>query len=213
MTRILHIDTSPLGEASISRKLTADVVERLKASSPNAIVTHRDLIATPVSHLNGELLQVLRPSPGGELPDGAAVRADVKLTEELLSEFLAADVVVIGAPMFNFSIPSQLKAWIDRIVQAGRTFRYTEKGPVGLAGAKKLIIVSTRGGVYAGTSYEAAMDHQEAYLRTVFNFLGITDVSYVRAEGVAISPEKRREAVASAERDIASLTLEYSKAA
>ncbi len=119
----------------------------------------------------------------------------------------------MGAPMYNFSIPSQLKAWIDRVVQAGRTFRYTAEGPVGLAIGKKAIIVSTRGGVYAGTAYEAAMDHQEAYLRTVLNFLGITDVRYVRAEGVAMSAEKRQEAVATANRQIADLHVEYPRAA
>jgi FMN-dependent NADH-azoreductase len=213
MTRILHIDASPVGQDSVSRKLTATVIEHLKATSPQALVSYRDLIATPVSHLGTELLQILRPAPGSVPPDSAAVHADAAQTEELLSEFLAADVVVIGAPMFNFSIPSQLKAWIDRVVQAGRTFRYTEKGPVGLAGAKKVIVVSSRGGMYAGMPYEAAMDHQEAYLRTVLNFMGISDVSYVRAEGVAISPEKKREALASAARDIAGLTLAYPKAA
>ena len=213
MTRILHIDASPLGKNSISRKLTATVIEHLKAASPQALVSYRDLIATPVAHLGGELLQVWGATAGSVPPDNATVREDAALTEELLSEFLAADVVVIGAPMFNFSIPSQLKAWIDRIVRAGRTFRYTEKGPVGLAGAKKVIVVSSRGGIYAGMPHEAAMDHQEAYLRTVLNFIGVTDVSYVRAEGVAISPEKQRAAIASAERDIASLTLAYPKAA
>jgi FMN-dependent NADH-azoreductase len=213
MTKILHTDTSPVGAGSISRQLTADAVAHLTAANPKAAVTHRDLIATPISHLGAELLEVLRPTPGRVPTDNATVRAEVAQTEELLSEFLAADVVVIGAPMFNFSIPSQLKAWIDRVVQAGRTFRYTPEGPVGLAGAKKVIIVSSRGGVYAGTPYEAAMDHQEAYLRAVLNFIGITDVSYVRAEGVAISPEKRRQALASAERDIAGLTLAYPKAA
>jgi FMN-dependent NADH-azoreductase len=115
--------------------------------------------------------------------------------------------------MFNFSIPSQLKAWIDRVAQAGRTFSYTASGPVGLAVGKKAIIVSTRGGFYAGTAYEAAMDHQEAYLRTVLNFLGITDVTYVRAEGVAISAEKKQEALASASRQIADLSVEYRRAA
>ena len=120
---------------------------------------------------------------------------------------------VIGAPMFNFSIPSQLKAWIDRVVQAGRTFSYSEKGPIGLATGKRAIIVSSRGGIYTGTPYEAALDHQEAYLRTVLNFIGISDISYVRAEGVAISPEKEREAIASAQRSIAGLTLTYQKAA
>jgi len=213
MTRILHIDASPQGSNSISRKLTAAVIKHLKAESPEALISHRDLIATPVPHLGGELLQVLRPTAGSVPPDNATVREEAAQTEELLREFLAADVVVIGAPMFNFSIPSQLKAWIDRVVQAGRTFRYTQKGPVGLAGAKKVIIVSSRGGMYAGMPYEAAMDHQEAYLRTVLDFIGISNVSFVRAEGVAISPEKQREALASAERDIAGLTLSYPKAA
>jgi FMN-dependent NADH-azoreductase len=115
--------------------------------------------------------------------------------------------------MYNFSIPSQLKAWIDRLAQAGRTFRYTADGPIGLATGKKAIVVSTRGGIYAGTAFEAAMDHQEAYLRTVLNFLGITDVSYVRAEGVAVSAEKREEALATASRQIAALDMNVPRAA
>lgn len=213
MTSILRIDTSPQGEGSLSRKLTEKVVAQLQAASPGAVVIRRDLIATPVSHLGAELLGVMRPTPGSVPPASPVLRAEVAQTEELLSEFLGADVIVIGAPMFNFSIPSQLKAWIDRIVQAGRTFRYTADGPVGLAGAKKAIIVSTRGGVYSGTPYEAALDHQEAYLRAVLNFMGITDVSYVRAEGVAISPEKRSEALSRAEGDIARLGQGYPKAA
>jgi FMN-dependent NADH-azoreductase len=210
---ILHIDASPLGSASISRQLTAAVVARLKHDHPVATVTHRDLVETPISHLSGELLQVLRPAPGSAPPVNATVRADADQTEELLGEFLGADVIVIGAPMFNFSIPSQLKAWIDRVAQAGRTFRYTAAGPEGLAVGKKAIVVSTRGGFYAGTEYEAAMDHQEAYLRTVLNFLGITDVSYVRAEGVAVSAEKKQEALALASRQIADLHVDYPRAA
>jgi FMN-dependent NADH-azoreductase len=210
---ILHIDASPQGGASISRQLTAAVVERLKQDNPSATVNHRDLIATPVSHLSGELLQVLRPAPGSTPPSAPTLLAEAEQTEKLLSELLDADVVVIGAPMFNFSIPSQLKAWIDRVAQAGRTFRYTAEGPVGLAVGKKAIVVSTRGGFYAGTAYEAAMDHQEAYLRTVLNFLGITDVTYVRAEGVAVSAEKKEEAMISASRQIADLHVEYPRAA
>jgi FMN-dependent NADH-azoreductase len=213
MTSILHIDASPLGKASISRQLTAATVARLKAANPGAFVIRRDLIATPISHLGAELLAVMRPTPGTAPADSASARHEVAQTEELLSEFLAADVIVIGAPMFNFSIPSQLKAWIDRVVQAGRTFRYTQDGPVGLAGGKKVIIVSSRGGVYSGTSYETALDHQEAYLRAVLNFIGITEVSCVRAEGVALSAEKRSEALANAERDIAGLTAAYAQAA
>ena len=210
---ILHIDASPLGSASLSRQLTASVVEKLKRDRPATEVVHRDLVETPISHLSGELLQVLRPAPGSTPPSGPTIRAEADQTDTLIAELLGADVIVMGAPMYNFSIPSQLKAWIDRVVQAGRTFRYTAEGPVGLAIGKKAIIVSTRGGVYAGTAYEAAMDHQEAYLRTVLNFLGITDVRYVRAEGVAMSAEKRQEAVATANRQIADLHVEYPRAA
>ena len=210
---ILHIDASPLGSASLSRQLTASVVEKLKRDRPATEVVHRDLVETPISHLTGELLQVLRPAPGSTPPSGPTIRAEADQTDTLIAELLGADVIVMGAPMYNFSIPSQLKAWIDRVVQAGRTFRYTAEGPVGLAIGKKAIIVSTRGGVYAGTAYEAAMDHQEAYLRTVLNFLGITDVRYVRAEGVAMSAEKRQEAVATANRQIADLHVEYPRAA
>lgn len=210
---ILHIDASPLGSASLSRQLTASVVEKLTRDRPATEVVHRDLIESPISHLSGELLQVLRPAPGSTPPSGPTIRAEADQTDTLIAELLGADVIVMGAPMYNFSIPSQLKAWIDRVVQAGRTFRYTAEGPVGLAIGKKAIIVSTRGGVYAGTAYEAAMDHQEAYLRTVLNFLGITDVRYVRAEGVAMSAEKRQEAVATANRQIADLHVEYPRAA
>jgi FMN-dependent NADH-azoreductase len=214
MQHILQIDASPLGAASISRQLTGAVVARLKAANPRSLVTHRDLIATPVSHLGPELLALIRPTPGSVPEMNPSTRAELAQTEELLNEFLAADVVVVGAPMINFSIPSQLKAWVDRIVQAGRTFSYTQEGgPVGLAVGKKAIIASSRGGVYSGTPYEAALDHQEAYLKAVFNFIGVTDLSYVRAEGVALNAEKRREALASAERDIAGLSLGYLQAA
>ena len=208
---ILHIDASPLGVASISRQLTAAVVGRLTQDDSTAAVKHRDLTASPIAHLNAELLQVLRPTPGST-PPSPAVRAEAEHTETLLAELLDADVIVIGAPMYNFSIPSQLKAWIDRITQAGRTFRYTANGPEGLAVGKKAIVVSTRGGFYAGTAYETAMDHQESYLRTILNFIGITDVTYVRAEGVAVSAEKKQEALTSASRQIAELHVEYPRA-
>ena len=207
---ILHIDASPLGSASISRQLTASVVQKLTQDNPAAKVVHRDVIDSPISHLSGELLQVLRPAPGSTPPSGPTIRAEADQTDALINELLAADVIVIGAPMFNFSIPSQLKAWIDRVAQAGRTFRYTAEGPEGLAKGKKAIIVSTRGGSYAGTAYESAMDHQESYLRTVLNFLGITDVTYVRAEGIAL---KKDEAIATANRQIAALHVEYPRAA
>ena len=117
----------------------------------------------------------------------------------------AANIVVVGAPMYNFGIPSQLKAWIDRLAIAGKTFRYTEAGPVGLAGGKKVLIASSRGGFYGAGTPAAFLDHQETYLRGVFGFFGITDVAFIRAEGVAIGPEQRAEAVRTAEAQISAL--------
>src|SRR5262249_23303028 len=131
-----------------------------------------------------------------------------QLTDALVEEFLAADAVVIGTPMYNFTVPTQLKAWIDRIAQAGRTFRYTEQGPVGLAGGKKVVIASSRGGRYAGSAYETPLDHQEAYLRAVLGFLGITDVTIVRAEGIAMGPGAQAQALEAAQRQIESLFLQ-----
>jgi FMN-dependent NADH-azoreductase len=201
---LLHLDSSPMGSASVSRQVSAAVAAAL---GEGATVTYRDLAARPVSHLGGELLQAMRPVPGEPAPDSAALRNELALTEDLLAEFLGADTVVVGAPMYNFSIPTQLKAWIDRIAQAGRTFRYTAAGPEGLAGGKKLVIVSSRGGKYAGAAFESAMDHQEAYLRAVFSFLGITDITVVRAEGVAMGPDVRDSAIAAALAQSAALAV------
>jgi FMN-dependent NADH-azoreductase len=124
---------------------------------------------------------------------------------DALDAFLAADIVVVGAPMYNFGIPSQLKAWIDRLAVAGRTFRYTEKGPEGLAGGKRVIIASSRGGLYGPQSGMAALDHQETYLRAIFNFFGITDITFIRAEGVAFGEAQREQALAAARADIGKL--------
>ncbi len=187
--KILHIDSSALGEMSVSREVTAATVYQLQETHPTASVIYRDLAATPPAHLGGELLAALRPQEGYVAPE--SLHAELALTEAMLCEFLAADVVVIGAPMYNFSVPTQLKAWIDRIAQAGRTFRYTAQGPEGLAGGKKVVIVSSRGGMYAGTAFEAAMDHQEAFLRAVMGFFGITDIAVIRAEGIAMGADAR----------------------
>jgi FMN-dependent NADH-azoreductase len=196
---ILHLDSSPLGAASVSRQITAAAARVLAdRAGGDAIVTYRDLAADPLPHLGGELLQALRPAPGAPAPESAAVRAELALTEEVLAEFLAADAVVVGAPMYNFSVPTQLKAWIDRIAQSGRTFRYTAGGPEGLAGGKRVVVVSSRGGKYAGTPFESAMDHQEAYLRAVFGFLGIADVTVIRAEGIGLGAEARQQAIVDA---------------
>jgi FMN-dependent NADH-azoreductase len=176
---VLHVDSSILGEQSASRTLTREIVARLAAQQPDTTVHHIDLAVEELPHLSG-------PSLAGN--DAVQAARDA----ELLEQFLAADVIVIGAPMYNFSIPSQLKAWIDRIAVAGKTFRYTPEGPQGLAGGKHVIVALSRGGIYAPG---APGEFVESYLTFVLGFLGIRAVSFVRAEGLAISPERRREAL------------------
>ncbi|VCU70258.1 FMN-dependent NADH-azoreductase 1 [Pigmentiphaga humi] len=209
---VLHLDSSATGDASISRELSAAVVQALRQADPSLRVAYRDLVAQPPAHLDGKLLQSLRPQPGAEPATDAAFLKETAYTDELLGEFLAADVVVVAAPMYNFSIPSQLKAWIDRVAQAGKTFRYTANGPEGLAGNKRVIIVSSRGGKYAGTAIETMLDHQESFLRAVFGFFGITDIGVVRAEGVALGEQARAQAIEQALAQ-ASLLAEELKAA
>lgn len=203
--KILHIDSSPLGDASASRRLTADIVETLGRATKGAEVAYRDLASSPPAHLSGLVLQAMTSREPDGLGD--AQRQERALTDALLEEFLAADVVVIGAPMYNFSIPTQLKAQIDRIAQAGKTFKYTDSGPVGLVGGKRVLIASSRGGAYSTTDALRALDHQEAYLRTVLGFLGITDVTIVRVEGLAMGDAARSAAFEQAQAQIADLPL------
>lgn len=182
--KLLHIDSSILADHSISRQLSAAIVARLVETKPDIAVTYRDLAAAPVAHLTGSTLAA---APGTE--------QDVAHGNEVMEEFLAADTLVIGVPMYNFTVPTQLKAWIDRILIVNRTFRYTETGPVGLAGGKRVIIGLSRGGFYGPGSAAAMVDHQEPYLRAVFGFIGITAVEFVRAEGIAISPTQRQSSL------------------
>lgn len=194
--KILHLDSSPTGPLSVSREVSKAAVASLVARNPSAQVSYRDLVMAPIGHLGSELLQALRPSVTFSLSPEFA--GELELTEALIEEFLEADVVVIGVPMINFSVPTQLKAWIDRVAQPGRTFKYTEAGPIGLASGKKVILVSSRGGRYAGAPLEQVLDHQEAYLRAVMGFFGITDVEVIRAEGIAYGPDARARAVSEA---------------
>ncbi|WPB56041.1 FMN-dependent NADH-azoreductase [Xylophilus sp. GOD-11R] len=201
--KVLHLDSSSLGSLSVSRQVSAAVAAELAGSS--GPVVYRDLTAEPIAHLDGKLISAMRPAPGAPAED-AAVKAELALNEKLLAELFDAEAIVIGAPMYNFSVPSQLKAWIDRIAQAGRTFRYSANGPEGLAGGRRVVIVSSRGGKYAGAPFEAALDHQEAYLRGVLGFMGMTDVTVIRAEGVAMGPDAREKAIAEALGQVESLT-------
>jgi FMN-dependent NADH-azoreductase len=200
MTNILHVDASVQGERSVSRQISAAVVARLRAEHPGAHVAYRDLAAAPFPHLTGDHLLALfggdvRPELKDEISRGAAA----------LDEFLAADVVVIGAPMYNFTLPTQLKAWIDRLLIPGKTFRYTETGPVGLAGGKRVIVALSRGGFYGAGSPAAALEHLETYLAGLFAFIGITDVEFIAADGVQVGPEHREQALQGALRQAAGI--------
>ncbi|MBE0505842.1 MAG: FMN-dependent NADH-azoreductase [Marinospirillum sp.] len=199
---ILQIDAGLFAEQSVSRNLSKKIVTRLQEQNPGAQVILRDLIASPINHLDGEILMA-----GGTEAAQRSERqqAELAITETLLDEVFKADVLVIGAPLYNFSIPSQLKAWVDRIAQAGRTFRYTENGPEGLLKGKRVVIASARGGVYSEGA-ATSMEHQESYLKTLLGFIGITDITIIRAEGVNMGDEKRAQAISAADVEIAELT-------
>jgi FMN-dependent NADH-azoreductase len=185
---LLHIDASVLGDHSVSRQVSAAIVARLTAADPTLEVTYRDLAAEPLSHLSGLHLAAAQ---GAAVP--ANIQEDHLAAQDALGEFLAAGVVVIGAPMYNFTLPSQLKAWIDRILVAGKTFSYSAAGPKGLAGAKRVIVAISRGNFY--DAEHAAAEHLESYLRTVFGFIGVTDLEFITADGIQVGPEHRERAL------------------
>ena len=186
--KLLHIDASVLGDHSVSRQVSAAAVARLRAEDPTLTVTYRDLAAQPISHLSGLHLAAAQ---GAAVP--VNIQEDHLAAQAALGEFLAADVVVIGAPMYNFTLPSQLKAWIDRILVAGKTFSYSAAGPKGLAGDKRVVVAISRGNVYDGAY--AAAEHLESYLRTVFGFIGVSDLEFIAADGVQVGPEHRERAL------------------
>ena len=172
---ILHLDASINGDNSASRAISRSIVEQLKSGQWGEKIVYRDLASEPLPHLT----------------------LDAFADSSVLEEFLAADTIVIGAPMYNFTLPTQLKAWIDRIVIGGKTFQYGPNGPEGLAKGKRVIIGLTRGGVYSGSSPAAAFEHLETYLRGVFNVIGI-EPEFVIAEGLNLSPEQRESAISDA---------------
>jgi FMN-dependent NADH-azoreductase len=195
---LLHIDSSILSDHSVSRQLTQAIVDQWRQISPDLEITYRDLDAEAPKHLSAEILRAGFIDPQQYTP---LQRDETVFSATLLEEFLAADVIVLGAPMYNFSIPSQLKAWLDRVLVKGRTFQYTASGPVGLVAGKQVVIVSTRGGIYSEEAPARVMDHQESYLKTALGFMGIADVSVIRAEGVNMN-EKREQAIAAAHKQI-----------
>ncbi|WP_067222942.1 FMN-dependent NADH-azoreductase [Stappia indica] len=198
--KVLAITSSALGDASASNKLVNDTVEQLKSRNADLQLTVRDLGAGQVPHLDLDGATAIR---GGE-PANAAQAAAQKLSDELIAEVKAADVLVIGAPMYNFGIPSTLKSWFDYVLRAGVTFRYTEAGPEGLMTGKRAIVVATRGGLYSEGPAKP-MDSQEPHLRTMLGFIGITDVTFVYAEKLAFGPEAREASIGEAERKLEEL--------
>lgn len=192
--RLLHVDSSILAGQSVSRQLSAAVVAQLRKDAPGLQVTYRDLVSAPIPHLSG-----------AHLAGDPSLQADLELGRAVLDEFLAADVVVVGLGFYNFGVPSQLKAWVDRLAIAGKTFRYSEKGPEGLAGGKRVILAISRGGFYGPGAPAASLEHAESYLRGVFAFFGIPEVEVVAAEGVNTGPQGRQAGIEKAQSQIAAL--------
>jgi len=191
--KLLHIDSSVLGPHSVSRQVSAAIVGRLRQANPGLEVSYRDLTQTPLAHLSG-----LHLAAGQGTAPETSLREDIAAGQAVLAEFLAADIVVIGAPMYNFTIPSQLKAWIDRILVAGKTFKYGAQGVEGLAGNKRIIVAISRGGFYGAGTPAAVGEHLETYLRWVFGFIGVTNCEFIAADGIQVGPEHREKAVAGA---------------
>ncbi|SEA01130.1 FMN-dependent NADH-azoreductase [Variovorax sp. YR216] len=201
--KLLHVDSSVLGTNSVSRQLTAEIVAEWRKNHPHTKVDYLDLAVDTPNHFSADALGI---KVGVPAEPTEAQRRENEVSERLVSQFLASDVIVIGAPLYNFTVPTQLKAWIDRLAQTGRTFKYTDKGPVGLAGGKTVIVASTRGGMYSTSEGGQAMEHQESYLKVIFGFFGITDVRFVRAEGVGMGDAAKAAAFTAARADIAAAT-------
>ncbi|MEI7238447.1 FMN-dependent NADH-azoreductase [Pectobacterium brasiliense] len=200
--KILHIDSSILENGSVSRQVSADVVNALVKQHPDAVVSYRDVVKDEIRHLTGPIAAGFRQIASSSVDD--ATLREHHLSDALVAEFLANDVIVIGAPMYNFSVSSQLKSWLDRLAQAGKTFKYTEKGPVGLSGGRTVIVVSSRGGFYTTPPF-LDMDFQERYLQGFFRFLGITDIHFVRAEGASKGDEIKNREIQNAKSSIHSV--------
>lgn len=196
MSTILVLNSSLSGHTSVSRILVEEAVSRLLEAEPGATVVHRDLGAAPIPHLTTTNLAGVRgvPTTDAEL----AARA---LSDQLIAELRAADTIVIGAPMYNFSIPTGLRAWFDYVLRAGETFSYSEAGPRGLLGGKRVIVIESRGGLYSEGPAQA-IDFQEPYLRHLLGFMGLADVAFIRAEKIGFGPDAREAALIGASKKI-----------
>jgi FMN-dependent NADH-azoreductase len=196
MASILVLNSSALGEGSVSKILVEATVRRLLDANPGATVVHRDLGSEPIPHLTTATVAGVRGVPATE-----AERAARVLSDELIAELRAANAIVIGAPMYNFSIPTGLRAWFDYVLRAGETFSYSEAGPRGLLTSRPVIVIESRGGLYS-EGPARAFDFQEPYLRQLLGFMGLTDVTFIHAEKLGLGPESREAALAAAKQKI-----------
>ena len=202
MSNILVIQSSISGQQSVSRALVDETVTRLLEAKPGAHVVVRDLGSHPVPHLDANSLAGVRGSPVTETE-----LTTRELSDSLIAELRAADTVVIGAPMYNFSMSSALRSWFDHVLRAGETFRYTSAGPEGLVGNKRVIVIESHGGLYSEGPGKA-LDFQEPYLRALLGFMGVSDLTFVRAEKIGLGPDARKTSIAGAMAEIAALTRE-----
>ena len=191
MSRVLIIESSARQQDSVSRQLTQTFISQWQTAHPNDSITVRDLAVNPVPHLDINLLGGWM-KPAEQRNDLEQV--SLKRSNELTDELLAADVLVMAAPMYNFAIPSTLKAWLDHVLRAGVTFKYTDTGPQGLLSGKRAYVLTARGGIYAGST----ADHQEPYLRQVMAFIGIHDVTFIHAEGMNLGGDFQEKGLSQA---------------
>lgn len=199
MQKLLHLKTSLFAEHGQSNQLGSKFVASLQAKHPSADIVTRDLAADPVPHLDGASFQAFITKPEERT---AEQQARVDFSDGLIDELKAADVIVVGLPMYNLGVPSTLKSWIDHVARAGVTFRYTENGPQGLLSDKKVYVLATRGGVYAGTAFDTQTD----YVKLFFGFIGITDVEFVYAEGLNMGEDSKAAALQAAHDAVHRLT-------
>ena len=198
MSTLLHIDSSARYTGSLTRQLSAAYVEQWQAKNAGGTVVQRDLASHILPHITEAMIGAYFTPADQRSTEQQSI---IALSDKLVDELLAADTLVVGIPMYNFAPPSAFKAWIDHVCRAGRTFSYTDKGPVGLVTGKRAIVILSRGGVYSEGPAQA-LDFQGTYIRSVLGFIGITDVELVIAEGVAMGEEKSKQAIAQAQEQI-----------
>lgn len=204
MSNVLVVTSSALAEHSVSSDLVKDVVDGLRRRDPALKLVTRDLGANPVPHLTLDAATAIRGEPTNEAQ--AQARA---LSDELIGEVQAADILVMGVPMYNFGIPSNLKSWFDYVLRGGTTFRYTEQGPEGLVKNKQAILVLAKGGYYSEGPMQV-MDAQEPHVRAMLNFIGVTDIRYIRAEKLALGPDEREKSIIAAKAAVGELVIDES---